>query len=141
MDSQLGKTPKKHGFEILILTNYEDFLKIIYYKSHFCQHIALYYGWSYCLEPFRPIASYCPEPFRPIASYCPEPFRPITSYCPEPLPANNKLWQNLLLAGTLKKKYRIRYMRAPHMFFFSVKVFEKVLKLENSPFYRNGLQY
>ena len=79
MDSQLGKTPKKHGFEILILTNYEDFLKIIYYKSHFCQHIALYYGWSYCLEPFRPIASYCPEPFRPIASYCPEPFRPITS--------------------------------------------------------------
>ena len=25
-------------------------------------------------------------------------------------------------------------MRAPHMFFFSVKVFEKVLKLENSPF-------
>ena len=27
------------------------------------------------------------------------------------------------------------------MFFFSVKVFEKVSKLENSPFYRNGLQY
>ena len=40
------------------------------------------------------------------------------------------------------KKYRIQYMRASHMFFFSVKVFEKVPKLENSPFYSNGfLQY
>ena len=26
------------------------------------------------------------------------------------------------------KKYRIRYMRAPHMFFFSVKVWSKILK-------------
>ena len=31
-----------------------------------------------------------------------------------------------ILAQYYIKKYRIRYMRAPHMLFFSVKVFEKV---------------
>ena len=41
--------------------------------------LVLVIGWSYCPEPFQPIASYCPEPFRPITSYFPEPFRPITS--------------------------------------------------------------
>ena len=48
---------------------------------------------------------------------------------------------NCALLYIYTEKYCIRYMRAPHMFFFSVKVFEKVSKLENSPFYRNGLQY
>ena len=36
-------------------------------------------GWSYCPEPFRPIASYFPEPFRPITS-CSR-----TCYWPAPL--------------------------------------------------------
>ena len=58
-------------------------------------------------------------------------------------PIYNKYYQDNIRFhfGFPYKKYRIRYMRAPHMFFFSVKVFEKVSKLENSPFYRNGLQY
>ena len=53
----------------------------------------------------------------------------------------NQAEKNYQQKKTVQKKYRIRYMRAPHMLFFSVKVFEKVSKLENSPFYRNGLQY
>ena len=52
--------------------------------------------------------------------------------------SSNEAETNFVEREKEDKKYSIRYMRAPHMFFFSVKVFEKVSKLENSPFYRNG---